>query len=200
MSVYKKGEAVVAADIHIVLGTMVPKNKLSLDPPSDINSTNNLMSAQQSFDEMVFRLYDLDKEWEVPRCSSLFSWLANVRGNVKPYTDIKDLVEKTWSFLNYLDRQVAEETACGFDRGRSIFEDHWLGDHSRVLYMVSDLVAYDYDRVAEIDDGISDAENPIYVATIGGETYRELFPVEYFNLLNHCVQEGYHFIIFGFDS
>ncbi|MNQ39188.1 hypothetical protein D3C85_527920 [compost metagenome] len=200
----------MGADVHIVLGkiniqAIEDRRKAGTSTCTEIALFKDMQVSHEDF-----ILVNVPPEWDLGRNYALFAWLANVRGSVRPIENEGVRKEQTWEFLKWLDnKRIADQRAAGVSsQGRAGYYDELedsldLGDHSRIIHSVNYLKSFDYDRVAEVDDDEnpeSTWDNPIWMKPIGGETYRELFGEQYFGLINHCVTEGYHFILFGFDS
>ncbi len=121
---------------------------------------------------------------------------------MKPYYQGYDRIERTSEFIKWLDQKLLEaEPRSRFNFTEELEYKYDMGEHSRIIHIVNNLVQFDYDQVAEICDK-EDRRNPDvrYYRPENGATYREMFGEGFFELLKYCQDEGWHFILFGFDS
>jgi len=196
----------MGADVHIVLG------KINMQAIEDRRKAGSSCTEIALFRDMPvaaedFMLMNVPDEYDIGRNYSLFAWLANVRGSLKPIDPEGIRQTQTSEFLRWLDKKrIEKQRENGVSsQGRVGYYDELedsldLGDHSRIIHTVNYLRSFNYDQIAEVDDGYDDDFNPRYARPIDGETYRAYFPACYFKLLDFCVKENWHFILFGFDS
>lgn len=197
----------MGADVHVVLG------KINMQAIEDRRKAGSTCTEIALFKEMPveaedFQLMNVPDEYDLHRNYSLFAWLSNVRGEVKPIDPEGIRQTQTTEFLRWLDSKlIAKQREKGVSsQGRPGYYDELednldFGDHSRIIHTINYLRSFNYDQVAEITEyDHDDDHNLIYVRPIGGETYRWHFGEQYFKLLDFCHREGWHFILFGFDS
>lgn len=196
----------MGADVHIVLG------KINLQAIEDRRKAGSSCTEIALFRDMPvaaedFMLMNVPDEYDIGRNYSLFAWLANVRGSLKPIDPEGIRQTQTSEFLRWLDKKrIEKQREEGVSsQGRVGYYDELedsldLGDHSRIIHTVNYLRSFNYDQIAEVDDGYDDDGNLHYARPLDGETYRTYFPSCYFKLLDFCAKENWHFILFGFDS
>lgn len=199
----------MGADIHITVGR-VNRPLLEAEEPKMSEGT-----ALAIFDNRRVRFGDIELSSYIPdevdlyRNYSLFAFLANVRGSVKPIMELNRLKEATREFLKWLNdehyRIESEEIrkAGGWFSIDEYIGDcatHDVGEHSRVFYPIAILVGFNYDEVLLLEDDQSDVDDPRYLRDPEGTTYRESFGEQYFKFLNWCQVENWQFVIFGFDN
>lgn len=192
----------MGADIHIVVGriNLAAIENRPILPKESQSTALALFNPQRDIRGEDFDLWDLDEEFEVDRHYGLFSFLANVRGNVKPLLPVEERREKTSKFLHWLEQQQNVKQVGWYSDAPFMYQ-YDFGDHSRIIHLVRDLLEFDYDQVVLMEDPKSDFDNPIYFRHEEGMTYREMFAgAGWFKFLDYCKSEECHFAIFGFDS
>lgn len=196
----------MGADVHVVLGKI---NMQAIENRRKAGSTCTEVALFRGMnvDAEDFQMMDVPDDYDLNRNYALFSWLANVRGDLKPIDPDGVRSAQTNEFLRWLDSKlIAKQKANGVSlQGRAGYYDELednldLGDHSRIIHTVNYLRRFDYDQIAEVDDEVDDAFKMQYIRPIDGWTYRTYFGEQYFKLLDFCDREGWHFILFGFDS
>lgn len=204
----------MGADVHVVLGRINFKAIADRRDTPASESTTIALFGQANIQSEDFSLMDVPDEYDLYRNYALFSWLAGVRGDLRPLDLGGTRKELTDQFLNWLDRKWSEaekagdyEPSYGFGRwcGHDGIHDRYdTGEHSRIIHTVNTLRNFNYDQVAEVrnyDSPEDSWDNPVYVKPLqGGETYREHFGDQYFKFLDFCVQDNWHFVLFGFDN
>jgi len=188
-------------DVHIVLGKIQRKKNrasYSLMPACEDAEPGKIDAKVNDTRAEDIALMELPEELHLPRNSYLFTWLAGFTELIKPIVEVLPLREQTLKFLRWLDA-CNNASVPAYGSFSSVFDDYDLGEHSRVLYLVNNLRAFDYDQLAIAEELPSPYPDTAGLS-VGGETYRELLGKEYFKLLNYCQTEGWDFIIFGFDG
>lgn len=168
--------------IHIVLGDVL----------GDKNVLQNLNQIEQSkLTHESFTFSSVPDSIAVSQNYGLFSWLANVRGSVKPIDNVELNIKSTRQFFDWYDKDYnSEYDATGFYTYERLLDRLNLGDHTRVMYTLDFLTSFDYDAEVVFDND-DHAERG---------TYRDIFPAWFFQLIDYCNKTGYSFILFGFDS
>lgn len=205
----------MSADVYIVLGRInlkaVQERKRIGTVQSD--TTALVLFEGLNVDADDFTLMNVPAEYDLNRNYSLFGWLSNVRGTTRPLVEKDDTIKtQTMEFIRWLDQKWIEKarkanpdkTGIAFYHFHEELEDKYdIGDHSRIIHTLNTLLAFDYDQVVEVTNYEAadfDWDNPVYIRDESGETYRERFGKPYFDLLDFCKREHWHFIIFGFDN
>jgi len=197
----------MGADIHIVLGRIKPRPLAITD-----QSENKPTAADQELSVIIgqeIRKGDIElmacpRDVRPGRNYQLFSWLACLRGNLKPlHPNIEDRHDHALRFAELLD----------FDSDGTLNDDKYggpgymdIGDHSYNIMAVQELVDFNYDQ------------RPVYVGDDGNDfidlsdptTYRECFSMpgskrgtqkgNLTTLIDYCTANGWQFILFGFDN
>lgn len=199
----------MGADIHIVLGR-INLQAIAARPATESNSTALVLFGQGNIEAEDFSFEEVPEEYDLDRNYQLFSWLAEVRGDLRPYYEGRERKEKSYEFLQWLDRKLAERKRkdnssvglCTRYSTEGLFDQYYFGDHSFIVYGVKPLQEFNYDEVVQLrnHDNEDDLENPTYYRDPEERTYREMFGEPYFKFLEYCGMAGWHFIIFGFDS
>jgi hypothetical protein len=196
----------MGADIHTTVGRV---NKRIAGPTEPAAAEGTALAV---FNDKRFRFGDFEFTSEIPhevdlnRSYSLFSFLAGVRGSLKPVVPKNVLTEATEQFLKWLNdehvRQLGKPQGWYSHEGDFIgdYAQYDVGEHSRVFYPVPVLLNFDYDQVAELENEGSDWRNPTYFRDPSGETYRQHIGDQLHTFLNWCVKENWQFVIFGFDN
>ena len=197
----------MGADVHVVLGKI---NMQAIEDRRNAGSstcTEIALFRGMSVDAEDFQLMDVPDEFDLNRNYSLFAWLANVRGDVKPIDPEGIRQAQTAEFIQWLDSKlIAKQKSTGVSiQGRAGYYDYLednldIGDHSRIIHTVNYLRSFNYDQIAEVADEMDENYVLQYIRPLDGETYRWHFGAQYFKLLDFCHREGWHFILFGFDS
>lgn len=203
----------LGADIHITVGRVAPK--LTGSVPDEVTAVGPAVgTALAVFNNKRFQFGDFEFDSDIPnevdlyRNYALFSFLAAVRGSVRPIIPLEALEKATSEFIDWINsehRRIEHEAVKGswysdpddFIGGYGRYD---VGDHSRVFYPVAVLVGFNYDDVAIVEHPDSAWNNPIYVRDEENTTYRDMFGDQYFKFLNWCVQTNWQFVIFGFDN
>lgn len=200
----------MGADIHLMLGRIKPR-QLAITDQSDSAPT----ATDQALSLLVGRelrrddieLIEVPDEYELYRNYRLFSWLANVRGDLKPLqSNLIENKSRTWEILKLLAKrpEVESEVRTGFGCWESNDYDdpehlngYWLGDHSHNLITLAEINAFDFDQnVSRMD-----ADTNTYVRDLNEKcTYRDEFGEQLFKLIDYCNANGWEFLLFGFDS
>ena len=191
----------MGVDMKVVLGKLkTPAEDRDLkETATVIKAVFNKLDVTNT-DARDFILDESPEELEINRCSPLFSWLAGVRLSIKPYHDQPEQKQKTDEFLKYLKnfKDPDEEEDRHFRSGWAPDADHaWnrmYGEHSHTLHEITDLLAFDYDKAFPVVNWRTNTDVTSYTS------YRELFPEEFFALLEYCKENDYTFIVFGFDG
>lgn len=198
----------MGADIHITVGRI---NQKQLTGPGEVSSGTELAlfnNRRLHFGDFEFES-SIPKEVEIHQNYDLFSFLAGIRGFVKPIMPLDKLKEATREFIRWINSEYieAERQECAgtwFSYDSELlgsYARYRIGDHSRVFYPIQVLTSFDYDQVVELDNEDSDPENPTYHRDPKGQSYREyLCSQRYFDFLDWCVKGNWQFVIFGFDS
>lgn len=203
----------MGADVHIVLGRInfgaVRLRQHSAEPSANKGLA---LFGEAPFEPDDFTLEDVPSAQDLNRNYDLFAWLANVRGSTRPLIE-DDSAHKaqTMAFIKWLDAKRLEQhrAASGASGIASYYsfdeieDKHDIGDHSRIIHVVNTLTRFDYDQVMEernYDSPDDDWDSPVYMRCADGQTYRECFGEKYFQLLDYCTREQWHFILFGFDN
>lgn len=199
----------MGADIHITVGRV---NRPLLEEEKETTTGTALTvfnNKRVQFGDIELDS-DIPKEVDLYRNYSLFAFLANVRGSIKPIMELDALLEATDAFVKWLnDEHYRIESEEGKKSGGwygSIGEyigdygRYDVGEHSRVFYPIAFLVAFNYDEVALMESEESTYKEPRYMRDPEGETYRTYCGEQYFKFLDWCVASGWQFVIFGFDN
>lgn len=199
----------MGADIHITVGRV----NLPLIEEGKEETTGTALAV---FNNKRVRFGDIELDSDIPRevypyrNYSLFAFLANVRGLIKPIMELDQLMEATRAFVQWLNdehyRIESEENrkAGGWfgyiDEYIGNYAQYDVGVHSRVFYPIAFLVAFNYDEVALMESEESTYDEPRYMRDPKGKTYRAYCGEQYFKFLDWCVANGWQFVIFGFDN
>lgn len=199
----------MGADIHITVGRVARR----IEGPTEVTDSSGTELAL--FNNQRIRFGDIELDSDVPRevephrNYALFSFLASVRGNLKPIMELAALRIATERFLDWLNEEhrqlassIVKKVSWGYDSELiGDCETYDVGEHSRVFYPVQLLTAFDYDQIAMVEDEQSAFNNPLYFEDTNGDTYRTYFEdTNYFEFLDWCVRNNWQFVIFGFDS
>lgn len=133
---------------------------------------------------------EVPEDYSIDRSYALFSWLCGHPDKVCPLPNLKENLERTSSYIDWMD-----------EIDSASFQELDIGDCRHIIYTLKELIEFDYDQVvlvptqgSYVEEGESE-----YVLSPEGKTYRQLFPASYFNLLDYCNRCGWEFLMFGFD-
>lgn len=201
----------MGADIHTTVGRL---NKPMLTGPAEQSAG----TALALFNNKHFQLGDFEftddipREVDLNRSYSLFSFLAAVRGSVRPIMPLGDLMEATEKFLTWINDEHCRLQSKPQPKGGHLWyyggreeligdcATYDVGEHSRVFYPVSVLLGFDYSQVVQLENEDSDWQNPTYHRDPEGETYRDVLGDQLHIFLEWCVHNNWQFVIFGFDN
>lgn len=199
----------MGADIHITVGRLTRHLEAPQEGKEEAGTALALFNNRRVQFGDIELDSDIPKEVDLYRNYSLFSFLAGIRGSVKPIMELGRLKKATNDFLEWLN---AEHYRIEMEEIRKLggwySVDEYIGDlgtydvgeHSRVFYPIAMLVAFNYDNVALMEKENSDYNNPEYEPDSEGMTYREYCGAQYFKFLNWCTSNNWQFVIFGFDN
>lgn len=199
----------MGSDIYIAIGRI--KNK-KLAAPTDGSVAQD--SAVVVFDNKnippsdieAFAYEDIypDPDWleegqvghpdyiDIGRCYNLFSWLAGRRGDLKPAIDPDVLNEKSSLFMEWLYKD--KNVGCFKGDYKS---DLQLDGYGCYFYPLSVLLAFNYDQPVVMADHTVPGKN--YFPKPGVNTYRDVFPDDWFKLLEILNRDGWDFIVINID-
>lgn len=191
----------MGVEARVLLGRI----KTPTEPPKEHTETGIgleiFQTSQLRYEDIEFA--DLPEHIEINRNSKLFGFLAGVRGDTKPLYDGYDRKSQTQAFMKWCDEQRNNdhpEPKGYYSFSDNSFTEHYdLGEHSFILHSVAVLAAFDYDQIAEIKDENNQSKEPVYYRPMTGNTYREMFSGSFFDLITYCQEQGFQFIIFGFE-
>lgn len=201
----------MGADVHVVMG------RFNQQVLTDQRPNPGAGKGLALFGDKNIRIEDITfenvpDEFDLCRNYRLFSFLADVRGDVKPIRPLDELMAQTRAFIDWCQESYRTGSSlpeshpstqfsfyCGENRFDDVFD---IGDHSRVVHTVNTLSNFDYDQIAEREDyeKRNQTGETVYYRDLGGLTYREIFGEQYFKFLEYARRENWHFVIFGFDS
>ncbi len=215
----------MGCDIHVTVGWV--KKDLPLLAAPTVKVKHKTESTELMIRGTKIQLGDLTLDRmcgddEPNRFYSLFSWLAGVRGHVRPFCGSdqanQDYRTKTYELLERLAKHQGT-------RFWEYLNEISSGDHSFMFYTTSELIFYDYDKVYEVDprywqgddsNTFDEAfiatltrgpDSEIYLPNPEGETFKDLFGWEvrdiqgtWFYFLDVLKRDNVDFVIFGFDS
>ncbi len=197
----------MGCDIHVVLGRINLKAiEARRDSPESASTELVLFGPNVKAIQDDFDLEDVPEEVDLDRIYSLFSWLSNVRGSVKPYMAperLEQVQEGTKQFLDWMGRKKIGERHGLSSYHETMYDRYDLGEHNVTVHLVSQLMAFDYDQIAEVEDrteGRAWSAPTKYIRPLDGLTYREYLGESFFRLLVYCEEHGHQFIICGFDN
>jgi hypothetical protein len=196
----------MGTDVHIVLGR-INMQAIANRPTQVSNSTALALFNQANIEAEDFIFGEVPDEYDLYRNYQLFGWLGTHRGDLRPYYEGHQRQDKTVEFLNWVNRKLLENSQKEH-RDEELFDKYYFGDHSFIIFGVKPLLEFNYDEVVERinydveDDPSFDWVNPVYTyyRDPEGVTYRAAFGEQYFKFIEYCEREGWHFIVFGFDS
>lgn len=214
----------MGCDIHVALGKIKP---LAIGYERK-GSAIKLAGLGDDLDFSQFEFMDYDEEcgeydWEdedrpskdreLGRNYNLFSWLAGLRGDFEPVIPrekLDQLHELTIEFQKWADneyRRLKQEQLKLEDGYYGQYEPTWsdltiTGDHSHVIYPLLFLKGFDYEQKPRVfrNKWMTEDHYHTLIQRYQDTTYREIFGDSYFNFLDWSLENGWHFVIFTFDS
>lgn len=144
----------------------------------------------------------------------LFAWLANIRGDVQPRSDYQLRHARTAAFIDWIGNTPGVQYIDFAEHRQKHYKDtlreHYFdGFGSEVMFSIDELLEFNYDTVAQVETGYSEADNCYqYGPHPELKTYRELFHGKpglvsesdgYFEFLAEAKAKGWTFVIFCFD-
>ncbi len=200
----------MGADIHISLGRIT--QKALVDESNSTGTALVLLDGKEvNFGDIHIERFK-QKSREIPyeglnRNYLLFSFIANVRGALKPMVDHKRLQEQTRAFVKWLYEEKVKTLQGARPSVRlsmydqSAFEyELGLDEHSWSFYPVASLWAFNHDQTAEVEVKGSTWTNPIYELCAERKTYRDYLDDQWFVFLNMLRRDSWDFVIFSFDN
>ncbi len=150
---------------------------------------------------------DLPADLAIWQNYDLCSFLAGVRGDIRPIVPSAELKKATAEFLKWMNsehrKDSDEDSGWWGSEAEDLFASYGtynVGEGSRVFYPLQVLKAFNYDEAVMIRNYRDIDDTPRYFRADDGRTYRTEIGHQYFSFLDWCTENNWEFIIFGIDG